>query len=475
MAAAWLASGGKLPFGVKPQTPVLNRGHLLVRGLVFDANYFAPGLGGNTEIVGVTRRSTYTGTTTSIGPHGVARTFPGAAATDIDTYASNGAVNSLAVFTVEFLFKLNGSTTGGNGRIVAKGASEARFRVEIDPAGGSIFLSTARSTDEGRWNSPASSVPSGAWCHAVVAYDWGSTANDPAIWINGVPQAITEVSAPVGTAGTDTANLYIGNRDSGNRCINGDISHVRIWNRALNGGEVRQLFTDPFGIYVDYRRVFSPVPAASTQTLTPSLFTNTPTFYAPTVTPGPVTLTPGLFTNTPVFYGPTVSQGGSTQTLTASLFTNTPIFFAATVTPGAVTLTPGLFTNSPTLYAPTVTPGTVTLSPGLLTNQPALFSPTVVPGAVTLSPGLLTNTPVIYPPTVFVPGGIQTLTASLFTNSPVFYTATITQPDPPGTYPLAIEGDPSTVAGRLLNGGSVVAGSIPITGRVIAGYLRGRP
>ena len=50
-------------------------------------------------------------------------------------------------------------------------------------------------------------------------------------------------------------------------------------------------------------------PAASggtTQTLFPSLFTNTNSFYSPSVSPGAVTLYPGLFSNTNSFYSPYV-------------------------------------------------------------------------------------------------------------------------------------------------------------------------
>lgn len=92
-------------------------------------------------------------------------------------------------------------------------------------------------------------------------------------------------------------------------------------------------------------------PAGSgAQTLTPSLFTNTQTFYAPTVGRGAVSLTPSLFTNSQTFHGPTVTANYG---LTPTLFTNTQTFHAATVTPGGVTLTPALFTNSQTFYAAT--------------------------------------------------------------------------------------------------------------------------
>lgn len=90
-------------------------------------------------------------------------------------------------------------------------------------------------------------------------------------------------------------------------------------------------------------------------TLTPSLFTNSSTFYAPTVIPGAVALTPGLLSNTNVFYSATVSLTGSTQTLTPARFDNANAFYAPTVAPGAVTLTPARFDNANAFYTATVT------------------------------------------------------------------------------------------------------------------------
>lgn len=123
--------------------------------------------------------------------------------------------------------------------------------------------------------------------------------------------------------------------------------------------------------------------SGSTQTLTPSLFTNSQTFYAPTVTVGTVTLTPSLFTNNQTFYAPTVS---SAVTLTPNLFTNTNTFHGPTVSQGFL-LEPSLFTNSNTFYDPTVTVGSVTLSPSLVVNSNVFFGPTVSGGEVSTGGG----------------------------------------------------------------------------------------
>jgi len=138
---------------------------------------------------------------------------------------------------------------------------------------------------------------------------------------------------------------------------------------------------------------------SSPQTLTPSLFTNTNSFYAPTVTRGAVTLTPSLFTNSNSFYVPTVT---STYGLAPALYSNAEAFYSATVT-ATYALQPSLQTNSESFYSPTITTGAVDLTPSLYTNTQTFYSPTVSQGGAVpqeLTPDLFTNTEAFYAPTV---------------------------------------------------------------------------
>jgi hypothetical protein len=197
---------------------------------------------------------------------------------------------------------------------------------------------------------------------------------------------------------------------------------------------------------LDRTRIESISSSVSNATLTPALFSNSATFYAPTVGRGAVTLTPSLHTNTNAFYAPTVSVGaailtptlysnGSTfyaatvgrgaVTLAPSVVTNSATFYSPGITVGAVTLTPALFTNAATFYTPTVSAGSVTLAPALLTNAAAFYSPTVTAGGVSLAPALFTNSTTFYAATVSLSSGPQTLTASLYTNTNTFYAVTV--------------------------------------------------
>lgn len=92
---------------------------------------------------------------------------------------------------------------------------------------------------------------------------------------------------------------------------------------------------------------------ASGQTLTPSLYTNTQTFFAPTVTPGAVTLTPALFTNAQTFFAPTIT---ASYNIAPSLYSNNQTFYSATISQTGVAqnLQPSLYNNNQTFYSPTV-------------------------------------------------------------------------------------------------------------------------
>lgn len=133
----------------------------------------------------------------------------------------------------------------------------------------------------------------------------------------------------------------------------------------------------------------------SPQGLSPSLLTNTQTFYSPTVTAS-YSLAPALFTNAQTFYAPTIGT-----TLDASLFANSQTFYAPTITQ-VQSLAPALVTNEQAFYAPTITTGAVALAPPLLTNAQTFYNATVgqPPASQALQAAHLVNVQVFYCPAV---------------------------------------------------------------------------
>jgi hypothetical protein len=150
-------------------------------------------------------------------------------------------------------------------------------------------------------------------------------------------------------------------------------------------------------------------------------------FTAPPI--GSQTLLPSLVTNTNVFYLTTITQTGPPQTLLPDLYVNPNVFYAPTVAAGAVNLAPALYTNTNVFYAPTVSAGAVNLAPALYTNTNVFYSATVTPGAVNLAPALYVNPNTFYSATVTQTGGTQTLLPNLYTNTNVFYSPTVSAGD----------------------------------------------
>lgn len=179
----------------------------------------------------------------------------------------------------------------------------------------------------------------------------------------------------------------------------------------------------------------------ATQNLTAALYTNTNTFYAPTVA-ATYALTPARYDNAQTFYGPTVS---ATYALTAARFDNTNTFYGPTaaasntLTPdrydnantfydatvaASNTVTPDRYDNANAFYGPTVT-SSVTLVAARFDNDNSFYGPTVTAGAVTLLPGLYENSNTFYGPVVTQDGGPQFVVPDLYVNTNAFYVPTV--------------------------------------------------
>jgi hypothetical protein len=126
-----------------------------------------------------------------------------------------------------------------------------------------------------------------------------------------------------------------------------------------SGGPAAQTLTPT--LFSNSNSVFAPTVTTGAVTLVPTLLSNSNTLFAPASTVGAVTLTATLFSNTNTIFAPVVSQaGGGVQSLTATLLTNTNDFFVLTVTAGAVDLTASLLTNNNALYTPVISQGAFT-------------------------------------------------------------------------------------------------------------------
>ena len=99
------------------------------------------------------------------------------------------------------------------------------------------------SGDDGIWYTPTNSVTTGVWTHFALTYNGSATTNDPIMYLDGVSQTITEVTAPTGTLDTDAAsNFVVGNNATpGVRPWDGMLAEIGYYNRILTAAEVSSL------------------------------------------------------------------------------------------------------------------------------------------------------------------------------------------------------------------------------------------
>jgi hypothetical protein len=170
--------------------------------------------------------------------------------------------------------------------------------------------------------------------------------------------------------------------------------------------------------------------APTTQTLIPSLFTNTNTFYLTTITQTgpPQSLLPSLYSNVNTFYAATVTQTGGAQTLTPNLYTNPNTFYAATVA-ASNTLAPARYDNINVFYAPTVAASN-TIIPARYDNI-SVFYAASVSATNTLAPARYDNDNEFYSPVVSR-AGQTTLFPQLYENVNILFSPTVSSVLPPG-------------------------------------------
>lgn len=152
-----------------------------------------------------------------------------------------GPLKITGAITVEALAYYAGSTAGqGFAELTNGGASgtsylmflqdnptHAYFRIHV--GGGSLEAITTVALGIG-------------WNHIVGTYT-GATVN---IYVNGI---LMKSTAATGTQDTATGPLVIGSVGGGGYPYQERISHIRIWNRALNSQDVQQLYADPHGMF----------------------------------------------------------------------------------------------------------------------------------------------------------------------------------------------------------------------------------
>jgi hypothetical protein len=113
---------------------------------------------------------------------------------------------------------------------------------------------TAGSRGEWQTDPIAAGTLLNAWLFISVTRDSDDPANLPKIYVNGVAQTVTQVTAQAGPDADETGNKFVvGNYDYGGAFVapfNGQITDARVYNRVLSATEVMTIYqanTDVLG------------------------------------------------------------------------------------------------------------------------------------------------------------------------------------------------------------------------------------
>ena len=163
-------------------------------------------------------------------------------------------------------------------------------------------------------------------------------------------------------------------------------------------------------------------PLQSAQILTPSLYSDPDTFYAPTVAGNAQTLTPALYTDPDSFFAPVVTKFGF---ILPSLFVDPDTIFNPTIT-AKYTITPSIFSDPDTIFTPTLL-SVSHLTPAIYTDPDSFFAPTLSKLAH-ITPGIYSDPDTFFAPVFTLPNAPQTVTPGLFSDTPdTFFAPTIIQ------------------------------------------------
>lgn len=161
-------------------------------------------------------------------------------------YTLNASQTTLDTITIGFWSWADSYASNYKKWFYLGSAGDREIAIEMDSGYGSptglVFVSKWSGLP-GVWSVNAPST--GSWAHVCITYDWGSTANDPIIYINGASATVTERLGPSGTKDNNSTGLYLGSEISSN-FFDGKLAEAFIYNRILSAAEIASIGTDKF-------------------------------------------------------------------------------------------------------------------------------------------------------------------------------------------------------------------------------------
>ncbi len=184
----------------------------------------------------------------TVGKHGQALRFNGT--TSYVNAGSDASLDDLDFITVSAWIKPNTDMSAA-GEFFAKTADGGTFTdgpdMWYDPTDlDKLWFAQSFTGGFGfaTWYA-SNAITRGQWQHVAIVYSRASAANNPTMYVNGIPQTVTVDLSAVGSARSDSAgDVVIGAYGTVNTAgfFKGLIDDVRVYNRMLSASEIKQLY-----------------------------------------------------------------------------------------------------------------------------------------------------------------------------------------------------------------------------------------
>lgn len=143
-------------------------------------------------------------------------------------------------FSLSFWFKIpmNGSAdqsiatkfNGSQGYRVYTSSSDAKLYFVITNSDSSFQIVSANALNDGQWH------------YATIIYSGNSNRSGMSMYIDELP-AVVGTDSPISSTISNTSTLYLGTSyTAGNEFLKGYLDNVKLYNRALSGSEIQQLY-----------------------------------------------------------------------------------------------------------------------------------------------------------------------------------------------------------------------------------------
>lgn len=239
-----------VPWTRQPQSPVgINRAHPYGSRVVY-ANRLGPQLFDSVRGVSGVTAQAITGRVST--RRGVAIDFDGT-----DDYVTTTLTAHATLRTYIVIVRRDGDGGSSFGRVFDKLTAGSTVEVLLNDSSNNGFqYLRAFSSANGTWTWPRGSV--GDVQIVGVTFDASSSSNNPRAWVNGVEQTVTEQTAPVGTANTNSDAYVLGNRatDFG-RAWDGTIQDFIVLDAIVDPATMSSLTVNPWQLFAPLqRRIF---------------------------------------------------------------------------------------------------------------------------------------------------------------------------------------------------------------------------